>query len=199
MRRQLYTFVMLICVCSITCLILSFGDGNNPPEAENRIEWRSDVRLVWNDFEGIPNGFSTYKAITNTRMKLEPIRVTRDSLVYVVTTYFNKDLSWSREKTSVDLLRHEQLHFDIAEWVNRMIRSKCVKLNLSDIEPDYKALNRIFDHYSAAVLDSINLLYDHDTKHGADLLNQLRWERKVNDGLEALNRYADTRVVIVRR
>ena len=83
-----------------------------------------------------------------------------------------------------DLLRHEQLHFDLTELVARKIRKQfealpriCATPGATDaVEKAIAAIEREWHDEQAR--------YDRETDHGAGQVKQRQWELRVREALE---------------
>jgi hypothetical protein len=161
------------------------------------IEWNKHDSLTWADFQGIPDTSSTYKAMTFVQTDLKSEQHL-DSIEVHVTTLFYKNLSWSKRKQSNTLLKHEQVHFDIAELMSRKIRKAFYQYISIDIDKTYTELMDISRKFHRDKLDQYNFKYDEETDHGTILAKQEEWEAKIANELKALGAYSSTRVVIKR-
>ena len=172
---------------------------NYVDEDEKRfLEWDPNQKLEWSDFTSMPDSLNQHRAMTFTKIKTKVHSYSIDSIVYDVYCYFDRDLSWTKDKSSQELLDHEQGHFDISELVTRKLRKEYAKLNISDIEPSFLKLNDLFQKYAVNEKNRINNLYDSGTKHGVVVKKQKEWELFITKELKALDAYSSTRVVIKR-
>jgi hypothetical protein len=84
----------------------------------------------------------------------------------------------------MDLLRHEQLHFDLTELSARRIRKQLEDLSLACATPGGDG------HIGTAIAEierawtEEQSRYDRDTDHGADTVTQRKWELRVRRRLE---------------
>src|SRR4051794_36615867 len=90
-------------------------------DPKNEIKWSSGVKLKWDDFQGKPDSGSSYKAMTTTAIRTVPNEFNDEVVDYDFVCAFNKKDSWKKIETDA-LLKHEQLHFDIAELATRNLR-----------------------------------------------------------------------------
>ena len=95
--------------------------------------WSKDYLLKWTDFkaQSNPSTFEDssshikfhYTWIVNSDISDEKICFLIDDIK--ITTHFFRHLSWVREnQSSEDLLKHEQGHFDLAEFLRPTITEK---------------------------------------------------------------------------
>ena len=167
-------------------------------QAEAKIIWKSSQRLSWRNYKAFPDTMSSYKAMTFVQVGLE-VKEFRDSLVIAIPCYFFENLSWSKNQHSTLLLKHEQLHFDIAELISRKIRKEFSEYKYYDLKLAYKDLQKIYDRNYKIKLDSINSKYDLETDHGVIVQRQNEWERKIANELRRLDRYTSTKVILKRQ
>lgn len=149
-------------------------------------EWKSFNPLEWEDFKGHrPDGYHG-DAGTMVKIKAVPYLV-KKKIKYDVYALFNKTKSWALER-SPQLLKHEQLHFDIAELYARKIRKKILRLSLNK-KNDLK----VYNHEIRLLLKESNdfdRLYDVETLHGSLTRKQREWEEKVARSLAALEGFS---------
>jgi hypothetical protein len=99
-------------------------------ENDDIISWSKDYLLAWSDFKAEPN-FSSFEDSSSQIKYHYTWRVnseTSDGEIYFLidniqlSTQFFRHLSWVREKqASLELLKHEQGHFDLAESLRPVI------------------------------------------------------------------------------
>ena len=163
----------------------------------DRIVWSSTVKLTWQDFLGKPDTSSRYKAMTYTKVRLINEKLD-DKIILNFPATFNRSLSWVKDTKSISLLKHEQIHFDIAELAARKLRKDCSKHVSYDLSSSYKFIQSTYDYYSINYKDSIDDFYDLETNHGMLKSKQKEWEDKIAKELKDLEWYADTKVTIER-
>lgn len=165
-------------------------------EDENIILWQANVKLTWDDFQCTPDSTSKYKALTSTEIKTEVMSYTKEELVYDISCRFEKKKSWTK-LNKASLLNHEQLHFDIAELATRKMREKFSMHKSLDLNSINSMINKIFGE-AVKERRALNKFYDSETNHGIIEDKQKEWEAKIAKELKALEKYANTRVVIKR-
>lgn len=156
-------------------------------ECKDCIEWTEGSRLKWSDFKGSPKKLSPNEALTDSGMSIE-LKCDGKSSEAVIKCFFNPHKSWTKDRQSSYLLRHEQLHFDITELFVRKLRQQlakfgddCEKLN-SHIEEYYHRNYKEFVAYQDA--------YDSESNHSLNKEKQAYWEQKVARELDALRPFA---------
>ena len=100
-------------------------------------------------------------------------------------TYFYKTHSHIKSTDSL-ILKHEQLHFDIAEVFARKLREKIKNHNKEffDLESYNKEIDLIYQRYFL-----YQERYDRETKHSLNIDKQNEWEEKINLNLLSSTSY----------
>ncbi|WP_294675724.1 DUF922 domain-containing protein [uncultured Fluviicola sp.] len=163
---------------------------------EDYIVWNQKRKLTWDDFQGKPDEKSTHKAVTSTIIR-SMVNIYSDSIVdYDFVCLFEKKDSWKKVQ-SVNLLNHEQLHFDIGELTTRKLRKEFLEYKFTSLDSINPMINRIFNRATIR-LENLGNDYDKETNHGTIVEKQKIWQIKIAKELKELDRYAKTRVVIKR-
>jgi hypothetical protein len=186
--KRLHFLYLLIC----SGIVLSFTYSSVP--TDDLIEWKKTTTLKWSDFKGKPDNSIEYKAMTYSRIGLEA-DFEDNTFIVDVKTYFVRNKSWTKNKESENLLRHEQVHFDIAEVIARKIRKAYSEYESTDLEETQTYLQETYNEYYGPVWDSYNQ-YDEDTNHGLVKEEQTRWEKKIEKELKELEKYSSSLVKI---
>jgi hypothetical protein len=143
---------------------------------DTHITWSTSRKLTWDDFKGKPDKSMSAAALTYTDIHVGASIVDGKTQV-LVDNFFDTKLSWSKNKTSVALLAHEQLHFDITELYTRKIRKR-----LNEIVSEETIKNGSLSKESSKLLKQwkeFQLEYDTETNHGTIPDKQKEWEQKV--------------------
>ena len=146
------------------------------------IHWDETRKLSWDDFRGVVNEGSHADAATAVHISANPFRH-KKRLFYRVDAYFVPEKSW-RRSTSESLLRHEQLHFDIAELYARKARKKISEyrqMGIRDIDEYNRAIAKILQESNR-----VDIEYDFNTLHGTLSDRQIAWEKTIAMELEIL-------------
>ena len=152
--------------------------------------WKENDKLTWTDFKGsMPEGDTSLNLNANTVYRLQSFaRETNGSLSYDIKLTFLRYRSWTTD-TSANLLRHEQLHFDIGELYARKLRKAIqwiLKTNPNATEEDFKTIiHKIYRENTAT-----QTRYDEETLHGIISEAQAEWEETVVLELKQLVGYA---------
>ncbi|MBL4662213.1 MAG: hypothetical protein JKY22_01305 [Flavobacteriaceae bacterium] len=98
------------------------------------ITWSEDYQATWADFQGVVDNGYLLAAMTSYKIDLQPETVMVDENDQIqgyenltVIANFYKKTSW-HSTNSDHILKHERLHFDIAELFSRKIRKRFSEL-----------------------------------------------------------------------
>lgn len=156
--------------------------GQKAP-AEDKIHWNNSRKLSWQDFKGNPRESSQFSAESSLQISYG-LKISQEggvtNYLFTVDCYFEKKDSWVKPDKKTDaLLKHEQIHFDIAEYFARKLRKEFKKntFTIADYQSKSKAIfNKNFTEYQ-----SYQTAYDEDTRHGSIPEEQAKWEEKVGN------------------
>ena len=160
-----------------------------PPPASVPVPWSAGRLLVVTDFQARPAATEAQAALTSAR--IDASGSCRDNVfVADVRAVFEPTLSWVRDPATITpaLLRHEQLHFDIAELYARRLR-----LKFASARPSCVQLQSSFNHISRSLYvewEREETRYDQETNHGLNAVQQTFWERQTAVRLQQLAAYA---------
>ena len=156
--------------------------------------WQEGLQLSWKDFQGKPDTVITYLGTTATAVIAAPIRYRIIQLGNTISVHvkveFLKNHSWVTDTTNDIGLKHEQLHFDIAELYGRKIRKEVEAFNdqgIYDIDVVTKRVKQLVIEKNER-----NTLYDRKTGHGIVDFRQLEWQEVIEKELEELKEYASS-------
>jgi hypothetical protein len=170
-------------------LLILFISSSLSFSQKKDIKWLENSRLTWQNFKGIPEEKSEGKAKTTYQIEIVPANVQIDEFGNIINykkihtiALFKTEKSWSKEKKEDSyLLKHEQLHFDIAELFCRKINLKFRELQSNNIKN--------FDTYQNAYSSLWNECrkyqkeYDFETYHGFFKDTNNEWILKIKSEL----------------
>ena len=177
---------------SIATVFLTLALLANSAVAQQPIEWKSPDQLVWSNFKARPNKLSPYHALTNSGISFETT-YEQGVMTLVVNCTFNPHQSWvKQDKKSDELLKHEQVHFDITEVHARKLRKALTEhpWKQSTLERD---LNKLFDKY-LKMQDEMQHRYDEDTDHSNNADSQAAWNKRIAAELKSLEKWNDPNI-----
>lgn len=153
---------------------------------ENCVDWHSHPELTWDDFQGEVAEDSQYAAMSYWYIyyRWEGNKVRAESC-------FQTSKAWIRDgKQSDYLLKHEQLHFDIAQLHIRLFQKKLESVTTT------AQVKKLFDE-SLRAAKQMQVQYDEETQHSRNKPEQKRWNQWVADQLEQLDDYGFHRLIAI--
>lgn len=138
--------------------------------------------LTWDDFKGTPPINSHHAASVNSGIAYSYSAKITGKIVqldFEVHSEFYPQLSWKRDLKENDsqLLRHEQLHWNISELHARILQKAF--LNYKPSLSYKRDLQQIFKRVEAA-RQIMQGRYDRETNHGLKLTQQREWETYIS-------------------
>jgi len=174
--------LMLILVVGLTYM------QSAETQVEDKIIWAESTQLEWNDFQGTPKETSGLDANTIAGIQCKPTKTKYkigERVNYDVFAYFSKSNSWVKSgKQSEYLLKHEQIHFDIAELHARKLKTYIQQTKIT-VE-NTRLVNDYLDEISVQ-LKAMQDQYDKETQRGEDKIAQYNWAKFVLGELGRLN------------
>jgi hypothetical protein len=156
-----YFLLALFFCLSLSKSYCQFGDT---------INWRSDYRLKVSDFQGFPAANSESKAVSSCNIAYK-IEFENSVMTVKINCYFKRRSSWIKDSIGLNLLNHEQGHFNIAELFARkfrqaikLYRGKLTKEIVRELYQKYRAEMELFDQQ-----------YDAKTNFSQDYKMQRKW------------------------
>lgn len=142
--------------------------------------WSADDPLKWSDYHGKPDKRSPFAAYTYFGLDYGYQRKGNGlyQFTFEVGSYMDKALSWRRGKPSENLLKHEQLHFDIAEY---FVRQLLIAFGNHTYTSNYKAEIAQVQQQIANLRRGVEELYDKQTVHSVNREMQSKWDAYVAD------------------
>ena len=165
----------------LAIVFLSLGFSQN---SQDIIYWSEDIRLEWKDFKGPPQPNPTHKAMTMSGLSTS-LEIYKDTLTVISRCVFDRTKSWSKiGSLTVQILEHEQIHFDITELLCRRIKKAIKeKSQLKRKTAQMEVSNIIKDATNQYVTDQN--LYDRESYPSIDKQNE--WKTKVALELKSLS------------
>ena len=179
-----------VCWLFVPIFFLFVNSGQKAP-SENRIHWDNSRKLSWQDFKGSPRESSKFSAESSLQISYG-LKISQEAGVtnysFTVDCYFDKKGSWVKpDKKTDNLLMHEQLHFDIAEYFARKLRKEFKQNSFTTENYQTKSaaiFNKNFEEYQ-----NYQTAYDEETRHGIIPEEQAKWEEKVRSLLAKSKNY----------
>ena len=160
-----------------------------PVAAPPFLAWSASRPLTVDDFRGRPGATEKHAALTSTTIDARG-GCRGDAFTAEVRAVFDPATSWVREPATITvaLLRHEQLHFDLAELYARLLR-----LRLAAVKVPCAQFKASFSRISQALYaewEREQTRYDQEARHGLDAARQAFWEHQTSVRLQQLDTYA---------
>lgn len=154
---------------------------------QNEVEWNKGRKLTWEDFKGTPPSISETNAAASTRCGFDVSAESNGSgelIAISIKNIFYCNKSWVRmdKRNRLDLLEHEQAHFDLCEVYARRLRKRVADSNFK-LDMD-NAIHEVFDAFKQR-----QKLYDKETNHSRNKEKQSEWLTKIAKELLALNSF----------
>ncbi len=153
--------------------------------AQDEISWSPDYNLKWADFKGDTSFAQHYVENAVTKIRIEATTaIYKKHYSFSVPCIFEKNNSWTVEHTSVSLLMHEQLHFDIGEVFARELRKKLAEMDhLTDLTIKERVKTLYHEVNNACI--AYEKKYDIETNHGKSPEKQAIWQIRINAILQS--------------
>jgi hypothetical protein len=153
--------------------------------SQDTIHWKPYYKLKWEDFQGIPDTTSKFRAISSIGINYT-LTFNKKAFSYNVTCIFNKKESWTKSKDST-LLEHENTHFNIAELFARKLNQvyKNYKFPSTTIRNDFEKTARVIKTERNKVDD----LYDKETNFSRNKKKQNYWNNRIKTELKKIQIY----------
>ena len=165
-------------IIAFICFVSASANGQ-----ERDIVWNENKPLQWFDFTGPVNDQSHFDAESFAEVKFSYKFNSPADFYFEVYANFNKKTSWcKKEYQSEALLKHEQLHFDIAGLYSKRLKEAFENYHYSK---DYKnEIERIFNQKKSEY-HQMQKQYDEETNHSLNKERQNDWEKFISDQLRA--------------
>ena len=156
------------------------------------IEWTPDYKLEWSDFKAsgkVSKGFSV--AASTCGFGYDGIVRHHEMIVNVYVRFYCRE-SWKNPGYDLpEVLRHEQLHFDICELYGRKLYKGILQLRKDNMLNESN-LKRLYD-YLIEEYDDLQEKYDAETGHSTEAEQQKRWNKMIGSALKKHEDYAGYR------
>ncbi len=140
--------------------------------------WSRNNRITWADFRGAPNKGSINGATSATGI-IYSYRWSNGNILADTDAYFLRSRSWKKVNQDLNILQHEQLHFDITRFHALRLKRALENIRTTPANLHYAVqlvVDRIFEEK-----DEMQRKYDVETRHGSRLKQQAEWNRQLDD------------------
>ncbi|MCZ4318788.1 DUF922 domain-containing protein [Aequorivita viscosa] len=155
-----------------------------PQHSTEKLFWKENEKLSWEDFRGKPIPSASFVASTNTGISFEYSYTIKNNDVqvkYSVASFFTPQGSWYiPDRVNLHILKHEQAHFDISELHARILRKnlagrKFSKKIKSEIESIYKQVEQ--------KRRAMQTKFDAETDHSRNDEKEAFWQKHIAEQL----------------
>lgn len=165
------------------CFSGLLGQEESDTESEV-IEWKEGKLLTWDDYKlRVFKSQNGQLAITSVKHSVRGY-LNDEIPDFEVKVLFIKSDSWTTDKEDLQLLAHEQLHFDIGELFRRKIVKRINGLRKQGEKQ--KAIYRYVIRKELSDFRNFSKSYDKATRHGSLKEEQVKWQRDVWEELKRL-------------
>ena len=159
---------------------------------DDTITWTSGSLLTKDDFKG-KRSLGGTAAATSSGISVKS-EDKNGALTFNIKAVFYKSRSFMVDN-SPDVLKHEQLHFDITELYARKLREKIARRDFKKIGDVKAAIHNMFDD-TFEDCQKEQSHYDLDTDHGINGARQKTWIEEINIQMLELKQYSSTEIEI---
>jgi hypothetical protein len=156
----------------------------------------SDKRLEWSNFSE-DNSYEKYgnyysKLHWEYLLYFNKLDSIDNQIQIFIGAFIVPNLCWVSKHAvgNYDVLRHEQLHFDIAELFARKFRYDLLQRQIA-LKKYKKVINKLKNSYYFD-LTKMQQYYDDDTNHGTDTKRQVWWQTNIFLQLKELELYKES-------
>jgi len=154
--------------------------------------------LTWEDFKGqVPLKYKESDEGAGASLKLIYNKTLdkKNNIPFIeIKAYFIRTESFVKKEAKTNIiLKHEQIHFDIAELYARLFRKEIKETVFNDINNAIKSVSKMYKHYLKDLIIFQNL-YDKETSHSTNLQKQIEWNEKIEKQLKELEQYSKSKI-----
>lgn len=160
---------------------------------KDTIVWQADSLLKKEDFKARYKGSNGPLGFTDAAIFIYPGENSGQLIFYVEALFF-KSKSYI-VKYSEYVLKHEQIHFDIAELYARKLRQKIADTDFKKVKDVHGEITRFF-RQTFADFKKEEEKYDKDTQHGLNPAKQQLWNDDIQNRIKELDKYSDSAIDI---
>jgi hypothetical protein len=156
------------------------------------IYWKENVKLQWSHFKAKPDTNRPMTAISSPGIAYSASFM-NDSLRVAINCNFLTCVAWTKSNAS-NLLKHEQTHFDIAEYVRRLLIQKLIATRINS-KNSLQALGNIYGEYIQIQID-LDKEYDEKTDYSRDTVMQDQWTKDIRAKIALLKAFSKSQLII---
>ena len=143
-----------------------------------KVLWQENKPLTVQHFKAPVDSKSKFMSNTNTTLNIRIVK--QKNVTAEVTNYFDPSKSWIKPNATNEILKHEQLHFDITEIYARELRKRIKALQNTFPDKDVvdMQIKAAFKQY-ARMMEREQTRYDNETNHSIIVDMQKKWSDSV--------------------
>ncbi len=192
MNNRIQFFLLLIFCFSSEFLIAQNTIQNSGREfGADTIQWKENSSLKYSDFKSKPYG--SFQGNTYAGITLDFTQDEKGIHLFLFTIFFCKH-SFLKD-TSINLLNHEQLHFDITEIYKRKLLQQLSQKDFSKEKNSSAVIQKIYNQVNEE-MNKEQDRYDKETNHGIISAKQNQWIDSVRAQLKALSNFQGNDILI---
>ncbi|MEH6408769.1 MAG: DUF922 domain-containing protein [Leeuwenhoekiella sp.] len=153
-----------------------------PPKDYERLDWKENQKITWEDFKGKPDKLSSYAASVNSGISHNYALNSRGFLIKeesVVKAFFYPTLSWYKpDMVDRRILQHERLHFDISELHARKLRKRIAEYKFT--ENSQREIKKLYNQVEQE-REEMQKAFDKESEHSQYRQAELFWESKISE------------------
>ena len=157
-------------------------------EIEESMVWDAERKLTWEDFQGPipPDAIPAATTASGISYRYTANLIHHEvRLDFEVTAFFYPNESWYRpDVCDVNVLQHEQLHFDISELFARKMR---LRLQRTAFTENVKSEVRKIYKEILQELSEFQDRYDWETNFSRNKEAQNRWNQRIAEALRQID------------
>jgi hypothetical protein len=154
--------------------------------AQDTLHWSEERKLLWSDFRGAIDQGDPETGARSSIYVYYILTPCEKVYCWNIKVVFDRETAWARNK-SVELLVHEQVHFDIAELFARKIAKKFYEIGNSG-----DSVESVVDSLFNGLMDEHELFthrYDNETNFSRNSEKQIEWNEFISAELNKYVKY----------
>lgn len=168
-------------ITAFICMITAATYGQ-----DNSIRWQDNQLLQWDDFAGQASDTSKFDAQSFAEICYHYTFYSPRDFHFDVFANFRKNTSWiKKQKKSEALLRHEQLHFNIAALYAEKLKDEFSNFHYTS---HYEGQIANIFRQKEREYQAVQRQYDEETNHSLNKERQRQWEDFINNELRNTRR-----------
>jgi len=176
----------------LVLLALVISNNSYSQKSCDTIYWKENLKLQWSHFKAKPDTTRPMAASSSPGIAYSA-KLRGDTLRVTVNCNFLTCSAWTKSG-SPNLLKHEQTHFDIAEYTRRLFVQKLTTAKINS----KTAFQELTDVYTEFIKFQTELdkEYDEKTNYSRDAEMQDQWTRDIQTKIAKLKAFSKAQCII---